>query len=186
MVDLRVRHKPSLRSLVLTASRRVNLLEIVMDPCVPHITLLPIQPMEATNVWVPHRPTMHVLIAESPARILALVMAHLELPYITRQQLTMAEQAVLICRPTLKRVGIVELLRHLLGHVMGPAVLRFTIRAMPPTVGLLALIRPWLCRDAKTAAQPAPTPVTVMEVQELLFTSQHRLSMEGMSVRMLL
>jgi len=164
----------------------MNSLEIVMDPCVPHITLLPIQPMEATNVWVPHRPTMHVLIAESPARILALVMAHLELPYFTPQQLTMGEQAVLTTRQTLKRVGIVELLRHLLEHVMGPAVLRFTIRAMPLTVGLLALIRRWLCRDAKTAAQPAPTRMTVMEVQELLFTSQHRLSMEGRSVRMLL
>ena len=42
MVDLRVRHKPSWRSLVLTASRRMNQLEIVMVPCVPHITLLPI------------------------------------------------------------------------------------------------------------------------------------------------
>jgi len=42
MVDLHVRHKPSWRSLVLTASRRMNQLEIVMVPCVPHITLLPI------------------------------------------------------------------------------------------------------------------------------------------------
>lgn len=186
MVDLRVRHTPSLRSLVLTALRRMNLLEIVMDPCVPHITLLPIQSMEATSVQGLRLRTRNALIAESPARILAPVMAHLELPYFTPQQLTMGEQAVLTSRQTLKRVGIVELLRHLLGHVMGPAVLRFTIRAMPPTVGLLALIRRWLCRDAKTAAQPAPAPVTVMEVQELLFTSQHRLSMEGMSVRMLL
>jgi hypothetical protein len=48
------------------------------------------------------------------------------------------------------------------------------------------LIRQWLCRDVKTVEQPGPAQMTVMEVQELLFTSPHRLSMEGRSVRVLL
>jgi len=87
--------------------------------------------MEATNARVPHRPRMDVLIAELPARTLALVMAHHELPYFTPQRLSMEGQAVLKCRQTFKRVGIVERPPHLQELVMAPVALRFTLPAMP-------------------------------------------------------
>jgi len=87
--------------------------------------------MEATNARVPHRPRMHVLIAELPARTSALVMAHHELPYFTPQRLSMEGQAVLKCRQTFKRVGIVERPPRLQELVMAPVALRFTLPAMP-------------------------------------------------------